>query len=1082
MDYNPNTISANPTYSAGGPSVASGATVNLPFGKYDPLPGITSPRPDKLTQTMMEQPTMPVPQLTMYPKVTMDLQRMQALELRVASLEQANRVLLDELVSTKNESKGAIRRVESTVSEELMQQRNIQETFRANADFLAQLQSRVKRNEEQIQGGQVAVNNLMEQFRRVNQLVSNGQNNSSGRNDLLDSRLMELHSGMEEGRSERQQILGTAASLSDKVKSLEQRVDQKMQEISSVAIEVRKKSLAIEDQTRTMMDQFKKSQEYQSDLDYSNHQLKTQVDNRLAEFTGILNDLKSKTMKEESERRNSDQLVNRKLADLQFSTSDLQRSYADMQHESGKVRQDMTTLFETESSKLNDQISRFLDEFRRKLHDSEMKMKDETSAKINHLEKSLNEERDSRLNGEKSIKEELRDSIGEMRDKSKEDLQQYKKAKKAEKQKITDSLNVVNEAINSVERHQDEWFDKLTKSLRAEIKTREANGDQLHKKIADLDTKFVEALSLIEREKPSVGGIHVATAPSLGARKETVGGLETDVRLLSGRINRIETTIDEKSKETMMLRESMSMSSSRGIDKINETLNQVIEWYSKSTKQVDDVNSLFLERVAPRIDEIEKELENLKKYSAARIEEEKAARFAANNEVQRDLKRIQKDSQTIKDEQTTSFNKLKIETEQLASAILHFKQSLRQSMEEQIFRIDLQMSEDSKKKTDQIVQVRQDVNHLSSIVEANLLSTSECNVPFRQQLGQPETIFPRLYPDRYRQREKTSESAKRAKQSSAHVQTDSRREIQSSPTLPNEMSVTIKQKPTSPGTAMQTIESFLQEISLTNGKPTRAIQTSKSILEISPSPGVGIQTSFSFESSRSRGVYIQTSPVPEPIEEKSTQASKPQSAEDRGKSRELIYPLAGMNFHAPEGAQLEMVAEVEQKLTKEDSVYQRYLEAQREKSTGEQNAGGEAEKPHEPGENQDSMGSENTGQNVEQRTESQNRTNTSSKTGAKPAQADESHVEPENDGEQSRNPSGSNLGNVRRSREASRVSNSGSHGKPPPSGGLKNSIQKTVSRKGSSVKDNGEPDADGLEYKSQSGNKKRSLPIADDTS
>ena len=75
--------------------------------------------------------------------------------------------------------------------------------------------------------------------------------------------------------------------------------------------------------------------------------------------------------------------------------------------------------------------------------------------------------------------------------------------KQAEKQKITDSLNVVNEAINSVERHQDEWFDKLTKSLRAEIKTREANGDQLHKKIADLDTKFVEALSLIEREKPS---------------------------------------------------------------------------------------------------------------------------------------------------------------------------------------------------------------------------------------------------------------------------------------------------------------------------------------------------------------------------------------------------------------------------------------------------------------------------------------------------------------------------------------------------------------------------------------------------
>ena len=59
---------------------------------------------------------------------------------------------------------------------------------------------------------------------------------------------------------------------------------------------------------------------------------------------------------------------------------------------------------------------------------------------------------------------------------------------------------MVNEAVNSVEKHQDEWFDKLTKSLRAEIKTREANTESVYKKINDLDAKFAEALSIMDQE------------------------------------------------------------------------------------------------------------------------------------------------------------------------------------------------------------------------------------------------------------------------------------------------------------------------------------------------------------------------------------------------------------------------------------------------------------------------------------------------------------------------------------------------------------------------------------------------------
>ncbi len=58
-------------------AMAAGSSV-LPLGKYDPLPGITSPRPEKFNQG----PEQFAP-ISLFPKLPLDLQRVQALELRV---------------------------------------------------------------------------------------------------------------------------------------------------------------------------------------------------------------------------------------------------------------------------------------------------------------------------------------------------------------------------------------------------------------------------------------------------------------------------------------------------------------------------------------------------------------------------------------------------------------------------------------------------------------------------------------------------------------------------------------------------------------------------------------------------------------------------------------------------------------------------------------------------------------------------------------------------------------------------------------------------------------------------------------
>ena len=147
----------------------------------------------------------------------------------------------------------------------------------------------------------------------------------------------------------------------------------------------------------------------------------------------------------------------------------------------------------------------------------------------------------------------------------------------AEKQKVTDSLNVINDGLLSVEKHQDEWFEKLTKSLRAEIKTRENISDNVDKQISDMDKKFAEALTLVEEKvttqiKSGKGQTQsvVKTPPDMAARQESVNELETNVKALAEKITQLQTSLEKKMNEAAMLRNSISsismVSSSNQVD------------------------------------------------------------------------------------------------------------------------------------------------------------------------------------------------------------------------------------------------------------------------------------------------------------------------------------------------------------------------------------------------------------------------------------------------------------------------------------------------------------------------------------
>ena len=344
-------------------------------------------------------------------------------------------------------------------------------------------------------------------------------------------------------------------------------------------------------------------------------------------------------------------------------------------------------------------------------------------------------------------------------------------------------------------------------------------------------------------------------------------------------------------------------------------------------------------------------------------------------------------------------------------------------------------------------------------------------MPTHQQLGQPENLYQTAHP--VRTRERTVESRGRVIKNAVEVQTDNHAETQTyaqpktseSQTKPKTSEK--EMKPKSPGTAMQTIESFLQEMWHTNGNPNQAVQTGKSVLDSPPSPGVGFQTSFQYSD---LGVIpTQTSPN---LERNSTRASisSQENRQDEGlqrpdksseDSRGPVNPLAGMNFHALEGAQLEMVGEVEQKLKKEDSVYKRYLEMQ-----SENNANGDQTNRKRPsennGNNNESDGKQKT--EIEELEKSRGNRN-DSEPGASRDQ--ETGIDNQN---------GKFEDGIKRKTSSEEKS---MHSiKNPKTAGSRNS--QTRANRTASAKTLDEPDADDLEYKSNS-SKKRSLPIEDES-
>ncbi|XP_075253287.1 uncharacterized protein LOC142345088 [Convolutriloba macropyga] len=140
-------------------------------------------------------------------------------------------------------------------------------------------------------------------------------------------------------------------------------------------------------QSSATVDYFRKTQDHQSDSEYQQQQLRSNIESRLLEVRDSLVDLRNRFLKEESERRNTEQALTKRLSEEHTQIAEQSRQMEDLRHELIRLSSSTNQTFDRERVEHSERLMKSEDEQKRKMHSLEMEVKNELLQRISDFEK-----------------------------------------------------------------------------------------------------------------------------------------------------------------------------------------------------------------------------------------------------------------------------------------------------------------------------------------------------------------------------------------------------------------------------------------------------------------------------------------------------------------------------------------------------------------------------------------------------------------------------------------------------------------------------------------------------------------------
>ncbi|XP_078611808.1 coiled-coil domain-containing protein 154-like isoform X1 [Branchiostoma floridae x Branchiostoma japonicum] len=632
---------------------------------------------------------------------------------RISIIEQSNRALLEEVVRLQGELKASNRRQDQIISEERKARQQVIDNLRSSNDLISQLATRLKRAEDSVVEEREAVSALVGHTKQVEKAVISSQQELMGRRDTQSTRISELRHDLDQSKHAREQLERATMSLIDEVRQMKAKLDGQGADIKQVADDVKQRSRRLEEDSRQAIDTIRKQSEMQQHTEVSSSQLRMQFDGRLGEVRDVVLELRNRQSQEEMSRRQLEQHMESKIAEMQSTLSNLEQKREGDLHTVDILQKEREQAAENERVRLQGKLSEIAEEVSKKILQKEIRLREEAQQKFHNVEKVLRGEEAARIGHERTIREENEKRWGALQQMNEQEFFALRDIVKVHKSKTAENFQTLSESVSVLEKQAVEAKRQLEKVLKAEIQTRQSQDQALSNKIDDLQEKLGVAVSTLQQ---AVGGVrtqmadvHAKTLQDMRnimdeSRQSSTRGLaDLDARImgLNARVSHQEDAFEAKLGEIQSLQ----------ADSLRKNMDSLTQWHALTQQQMKDIQEM-LEKLPTEVSYIKEQQRVMKSEVETRLDTEMQARIRDIQNVREDITRILEDLNVSKGGDEAKLNAVQSQLTQGLAQVKNLEQMLQTSKTV----LGTRVSSEAKSRIEEVQALREELIRLRADV------------------------------------------------------------------------------------------------------------------------------------------------------------------------------------------------------------------------------------------------------------------------------------------------------------------------------------------------------------------------------
>lgn len=420
--------------------------------------------------------------------------RIKQLESRLQLSDVNNKSMLEEILKLQNEMAYSLKRSMDSLNEERNARNMLENNYRLQTESFIQLNARLKRTEDFLQEDRGAMQSLILYTKNLEQSTINTQKDLFVRRDFQAQRLEELRIQIDDIQRSKENLERSAFSLIEEIKNLKSKVDFESMSFSSTSADLRNKTRRLEEENRQNFDQMKKQQDIIHSSENNLFSIKSHLENKINDVRDLVNDVRFKVESEKEEKKNIEQQISNRYGDVISIINEEKQKYNECIRNIDSLKRQINQNFESEKIKVNSLVNETKDLISVSSNDKIDKLKEEMANKLRDLEKKINDELDNKSKFVKNVKDTTETKMDAIKRYVDDEFKITREDIKDSHVKTMDSVKILNDGLNLIEKQNEERMKKFEKVISAEIKLRKTTEQGFNEKIDNHNEKFTYAI------------------------------------------------------------------------------------------------------------------------------------------------------------------------------------------------------------------------------------------------------------------------------------------------------------------------------------------------------------------------------------------------------------------------------------------------------------------------------------------------------------------------------------------------------------------------------------------------------------